>query len=409
MVTNSPWIGGTGDFKEKLPDGVMAGSDRLDMSNVGEVEFVSRETDDPDPQPDLPVVHLADPPAAEKKPPDAASGSVVWKPEQGFRYLQGKVQKSLREWRDALMANVPADQRYTMDWPYFSVDDVSATDSGGTALICSGYGSDQDSWVANFKLDSDGEAELDPFVSWTPAKQEWVAASEAPSTKPPARPAGRAGTSSPARTRTSSSAGLGLREAQAARAERMRLGSTTTTTTGGSMSRLSDLFSGVELSDEQREAIRAEDERIARLEADEARRRDEARRAEVTAYCGEVQPDGTVTEGKLHKLGLDDPGIIKYVRNALLSDDGGPAIELSEHLNDGQKTSGVPKTATDLLKGFIDVLPKDGDRVSRSPSRPAGFPATTSRLRRRKRRRSTPRAPPTSWRRRSPSRAWGPN
>jgi hypothetical protein len=175
MVTNSPWIGGTGDFKEKLPEGVMA-SEPDDLA-IGEVEFESRVTDE---DPKLPVVHLADPPAAEKKPADAASGSVVWKPEQGFRYLQGKVQKSLREWRDALMANVPAEQRYTMDWPYFSVDDVSATDSGGTALICSGYGSDQDSWVANFKLDSDGEAELDPFVSWTPAKQEWVAASEHP-------------------------------------------------------------------------------------------------------------------------------------------------------------------------------------------------------------------------------------
>jgi hypothetical protein len=358
MVTNSPWIGGTGDFKEKLPDGVMAGSDRLDMSKVGEVEFVSRETGDPDAQPDLPVVHLADPPTPDKKQPDAASGSVVWKPEQGFRYLQGKVQKSLREWRDALMANVPADQRYTMDWPYFSVDDVSATDSGGTALICSGYGSDQDSWVANFKLDSDGEAELDPFVSWTPAKQEWVAASEAPSTKPPARPAGRAGTSSPVRTRTSSPVGLGLREAQAARAERMRLGSTPTT--GGSMSRIRDLLSrsDLQLSDEDREILLAEERRLVGFEESEAQRVERERQAEVVKYCG--SPDGT-TKGILDNIGLDDPGVKRYVRNALLSDDGGPAIELSEHLADGQKTSGVPRTATDLLKGFIDALPKADD------------------------------------------------
>jgi hypothetical protein len=99
----------------------------------------------------------------------------------------------------------------------------------------------------------------------------------------------------------------------------------------------------------------------------------------------------------------------KYVRNALLSDDGGPAIELSEHLADGQKTTGVPATATDLLKGFIDACPRPTTARSRSPSRPAGSPATASRPRSRKRRRSTPRAPPTSWRPRSPSRAWGPN
>jgi hypothetical protein len=69
----------------------------------------------------------------------------------------------------------------------------------------------------------------------------------------------------------------------------------------------------------------------------------------------------------LDKLKLNDPGVKKYVRNVLLSDDGGPAIELSEHLADGQKTTGVPKTAAEILKGFIEILPKDKEgRVSLS-------------------------------------------
>jgi hypothetical protein len=122
---------------------------------------------------------------------------------------------------------------------------------------------------------------------------------------------------------------------------------------------LQDLFSGVELSDEQREALAREDARIARLESDEKARIERERQAEVTAYCGD--PSDSSSEGLLDKIGLGDPGVKKYVRNALLSDDGGPAIELSEHLGDGQKTSGVPKTATELLKGFIDILPKRDD------------------------------------------------
>ena len=128
------------------------------------------------------------------------------------------------------------------------------------------------------------------------------------------------------------------------------------------MGRLTDLLSGVELSDEQREAIRAEEERVARFETDEATRRERDKLAQVAAFCG--TPDGQ-TKGLLDELGLGDPGVKKYVRNALLSDDGGPAIELSEHLDGGQKTAGVPKTATDLLKGFIEILPKaDDGRVS---------------------------------------------
>jgi hypothetical protein len=356
MVTNSPWINGTGDFHDKLPEGVMA-SEAADLP-MGEVELASGETD---PQPQLPVVRLADPPAEGDAPPsETASGTVVWKPEQGFRYLQNKVQNALRDWRNALMANVPESQRYSLDWPYFSADDVSLNGDTGTALICSGYGSDQDSWVANFKLNTDGEAELDPFASWTPAKQEWVAASEDPN---PARPAGRSSPSPTEPARTSSTRtsprGFGLREAQAVRAERTRLGGKTTTT-GGPMSRISDLLSrgDLQLSDEDREVLLAEDRRLANLEETETQRVERERRAQVVAYCGETKADGTVVKGKLDELGLGDPGVKKFVRNALLSDDGGPAIAFSVHLEDGSKTSPVEKTSTELLKEFIDLLPK---------------------------------------------------
>lgn len=359
MVTNSPWINGTGDFQAKLPEGVMA-SEPEDLP-IGEVEFAARETE---PQVELPVVHLDDPPKPEDRPTD-----VLWKPEQGLRFAQEKISSALRDWRDAIMANFPPEQRYSLDWPRFSVSDVSLEGETGTALITSGYGADGDTWVANFKLSADQGAEIDPFAQWKPAKQEWVAAAEPePTTSPPktsARPAGRgtAAAGHEARARTLSLSGLGLREAQTERAERLRLGAPSTLT-GGSMPRLSEIFSGVELSEEQREAIQAQEAELAQFEKDKQTRREQERQAEVAVYCG--TPDGQ-TPGVLDNIGLGDPGIKKYVRNALLSDDGGPAIELSEVLDSGQKTAGVPKTATELLKGFIDILPKtDEGHVSLS-------------------------------------------
>jgi hypothetical protein len=102
MVTNSPWIGGTGDFKDKLPEGVMA-SEPDDLA-IGEVEFESRVTDE---EPKLPVVHLDDPPADQPPEPGKATGKVVWKPEQGLRYTEGKIRKALDEWRREVMANIP--------------------------------------------------------------------------------------------------------------------------------------------------------------------------------------------------------------------------------------------------------------------------------------------------------------
>jgi hypothetical protein len=124
MVTNSPWINGTGDFTDKLPEGVMADEPRWQREGsppVGEVEFVSRETD---PQPQLP----ARPDGRSSGGSAARPGKVLWKPEQGFRFAQDSVQRALVDWRNSLMASMPEAQRYTLDWPYFRVDDVQMGD-----------------------------------------------------------------------------------------------------------------------------------------------------------------------------------------------------------------------------------------------------------------------------------------
>jgi hypothetical protein len=83
MVTNSPWINGTGDFKDKLPEGVMAAE--ADDLPIGEVEFESRDTEA---EVELPKVELGDPPASEPPAPGKATSKVVWKPEQGLGYVR---------------------------------------------------------------------------------------------------------------------------------------------------------------------------------------------------------------------------------------------------------------------------------------------------------------------------------
>ena len=92
------------------------------------------------------------------------------------------------------------------------------------------------------------------------------------------------------------------------------------------MGRILDSLSGVDLSDEQREAILAEERRLASYEESETQRRDRERREQVTAYCGEVKSDGTVVKGKLDELGLGGAAIADEVRNALLYQDGPPAL-----------------------------------------------------------------------------------
>jgi hypothetical protein len=325
---------------------------------------------------------MEDPPAAPTRTP----GKVLWKPEQGFRFAQDSVQKALEDWRNSLMASMPESQRYTLDWPYFSVDDVSLSGDGGNALICSGYGPNKDTWVANFKVDADSTIAIDPFAQWTPAKQEWVAASE----QVPTSPAGRGGRP-PVRRRGPDASSplnhLGLREAQAIRTERSRLG-TPSSTTGGTMGRLDDLLSrgDLQLSEEDREILLSESQRLNRLEETEAQRRARERLAEVTAYCGEVKHDGTVVGGKLDDIGLGDPGVKKYVRNACspmteARRSSSPSISRTE-----ARRRDSPRRPPSCSRASSTSCPRPTRGASRSRSRRVACPTTPSR------RKASPRA-----------------
>lgn len=328
MATNSPWIGGTGGYEKKLPAGVMAAEDG--EVPYGEVEFDSAMLDYDD-------VPSGSPPAPVAKP---AEGTVVWKPEEGFQAMRDKVQKSLREWRQTLLAQLPPGTVDYEDFPSYYCNDVSMTGAQRQALIACGYGDDADSWVAGFSLDADGEVAIDRFQDWVPAKKEWVAASEQvketiklSEDAPPARP--------------STPVGLSLEQAQGWRVAQAGPSFSTTSTTGGhTMSRLADLLKGVELSDEQRAAISDADAREEKLLKD----------------AGETRAKKVL--GKLDDLGLgekDSPGFRKTIRDIVLSDDQGVAIMLSETTDTGARTQGVATTATAIVERLVDALPRDKD------------------------------------------------
>jgi hypothetical protein len=264
------------------------------------------------------------------------------------------------------MNSDPEQQRYATDWPYFSVSDVAleGRQRHSADLLRLRRRSRHVGGLVQVRR---GQRRRDLPFHQMDARQAGVGGGvrrSAHSKPPPARPAGRA---------TASPAGSGLQEAQAARRERSELGSSINTTGGSSVSRISDLLSrsDLQLSDEDREVLLAEERRLAGFEESETQRRERERRAEVVAYCG--SPDGTV-EGLLDKIGLGDPGVKKYVSNALLSDDGGPAIELSEHLSDGRRPTASPRQPPSCSRASSTSCPSAMTARSPSPSRLGRIP-----------------------------------
>lgn len=337
MATNSPWIGGCGGYVDKLPEGVMAADERPDE----EIEVVL----------DAPVVDggIVDTgPASSSRVPE---GTVVWRPEEGFAFMKGKVQRALENWRRSVLAAMPENKRHYDDFPYMSVEDVSHDGTQGKALIKSGYGNEAVHWVANFKLDDEKDAVVEPFQNWTEAAQEWVAASEEQAPAPAPSSVQKSIYVLP-KDRVQLSE---LRRAQTSAVGSHNRSTPTNHHHGGRpMSKLSELLaSGIELSDYQKrladEAL--EEERLAQERA--ARDAQRAREGAAMALLSE-----------LDKLGLGDndtPGLRAYVRNVVLSDEGGTAINLSEVTDSGQRTQPVPTTATEIVKGLIEALPRNAE------------------------------------------------
>lgn len=108
-------------------------------------------------------------------------------------------------------------------------------------------------------------------------------------------------------------------------------------------SNLTQLVEGLELSEEQKAIVDQHETELARLRAD-------ARKREVTDKVEELK-----------SMGFSEfPGLLKTIREVLLSDDGGTALLLSEEAADGTKSESN-LTATDIVNKLVTALPmKDG-------------------------------------------------
>lgn len=119
------------------------------------------------------------------------------------------------------------------------------------------------------------------------------------------------------------------------------------------MSKLSELFKGVELSDEQRQGLAdIEAEQVASA-AKAKKDAEAAKEAAATTYLSEMDTMGLGEK--------DTPGLRVKVRDYFISDDGEFAIELSETTTSGKRTAGVGMTATEIVKDIIGALPRTAE------------------------------------------------
>lgn len=291
------------------------------------------------------MAKLADPPKLDENE-GPASGTVVWKPEEGSGWIRSQVNRRLSEMRSALLRNrIGCDDVI----PYYRASDVA----GDKVLITAGYGDEQEAWIAKFKVE-DSSVVLDSYDDWIPARQEWVAAAQ--SLEEQESPSGRAprGNGTPPAVRLSERNPLAL--AQAAREDRLGQRSRgRPRPQGGKMAlKLSDmlargLIDRASLSDEQVEELEREE------------REQEARDTELAELRAEKR-EGKAKEvvQKAKSLGLNTPGFAKALRNVVKSDDGGAALEFAEFDDSGKKvTAGQRMTATEIVETLLDALPRD--------------------------------------------------
>ena len=101
---------------------------------------------------------------------------------------------------------------------------------------------------------------------------------------------------------------------------------------------------------------------MGKTELSEAEQADRLRQLEEeNAQLKRDQRNATVESrvAELSEAGLDKhPGLLKELRNIMLSDDGQPALMLSE---DGKGQNAQAQTATEIVERIVSALPtKDG-------------------------------------------------
>jgi hypothetical protein len=248
-------------------------------------------------------------PEAPPEPPNAEpSTDVVWKREGSADWIREAATAALREMKSE-------DDEYSC-----YVRDVNAADS--TVLV----DEDGKSYVAPYAVEN-GELTMAPRDEWTAAKQEWVAASEQ-------------------RIRVVVTKDkLSLSEAQDSRKARANGAGSTTRVISKEVTNVGDSTTELTLSEMQ--------DRMAQIEKENRELKEADRRKTVESRVKEIG-----------EMGLSEhPGLLKEIRNIMLSDDGQPALMLSE---EGRGEDAQELTATAVVERVIQAMPTKDGRIALS-------------------------------------------
>lgn len=237
---------------------------------------------------------------------DATTGDTLWKQESSADWIRSQVQSALFAVSDAAQEN---------DEPvaYSEVRDINVDDQ--LALIAAG----DETYVASYAIEGTAVA-ISPRSDWIAAKQEWVKASETRGSFDHLPQERRA-----------------LVEAQAARKARATGTSVHAISKGGDVVGDSTELSLSEVQEQNRQ-----------LAEENSQLKEKGRREGVEKRIKEIG-----------ELGLSEhPGLLKEIRSVMLSDDGKPALLLSE---DGSGKNEQQQTASDIVERIVKAMPtKDG-------------------------------------------------
>lgn len=342
-LTHNPWV------TELEPFGKAITASDEEVDGDSNIEFYQFSDDD---EPETQITA-------------ADSGEVVWKETNGFQHVRNVLNADLNSLTKGIKIQ-------TGEEVYFYIQDVSPAE----ALIKNE--STQQTFVAPYAKDEDGEPALSSYSDWTEAKEVMVAASDDETEKPATEePAADETVVEPEVTEendsdteievssedltkgeeevtlsydtTDNSPRQALKRASAERKKRLEASNQSVNIGGKTMGLKKLDLSALQLSDDDRTAIEAV---LASAEEIEAENKSLTKTVRETAADEKVE--------KLKGLGLaDNPGALKFYRQVLLADDGDVAGAILLADEDGkEEEKGI--TLSEALDKFIEYATVDG-------------------------------------------------
>jgi len=315
-LTNRPWINGMGTF---------ASSDEIDEKEIISAQLIGDDS-------------------------LKFESDIIWEDKKAFNFIRDQISSQLKEIRKT-------------DDPEDSVNSYDVLDVSKNKALVKDFEMNN-TYVVPFKSSGKG-VNISPPEQWVFAKQTYVKASEETEEKETKEDKTSAETPSVALSVENKPASPPLQstpENELGESQRKRNllllehdkknsrkigGKRMAGATTVDMDKL-------ELSDEARELIEHQQTELAENKEELAKVKADNQKHEVESKIE-----------NLKKIGLDQyPGLLKFIRNVYLSDDGGTAILLSEEENGKESKSKL--TSTQIVDGFVEALPKEDGKIKLS-------------------------------------------